>query len=430
MMTCPSLVRLGFALWVWLLTSAAGAATILESTDALELVTSSAAGIDYTASFVDHTASSLTPGKSAGAISSATTTTIVSAPAASTYRQIKELTIKNTSTTTANALTLQRDVSATNRVVGTFTLGPGEWFDMDANGTMSFYTANGIPKSTAIQDNTGVTGATYALAKAGGAKDAAGYHYWLGKDAGFPGGFVLQSPGVNGFTTDCSIASQTTDPNGATQMGSHVLQDPTTGSLYLTNVTLADGIAGTVQLIDVIWYNTGLAVTTTTAQNITMPTLPARDMNGSTNGEGWNAALYALTALGNAAAVANTTISYTDQDGNAGATGTFSGVVGWQAPATPVIGTWMPFQLAAGDRGIRSIQSITLGTTYTSGTMSLVLYRVLATIPISQANVSSTINFAGPGIRIYPNSCISAVQIGATATTASNITGSYTIVER
>lgn len=405
------------------------ASTILESTDALELVTSTAAGIDYTASFADHTTSAFSPGKSAGAISSATTTTIVSAPAASTTRQLKELTLRNTSTTTSNSLTLQRDVSATNRTMASFTLGPGEWMDMDANGTISFYTAGGVRKEAAT-DISGVNGQTFAINKAGSAKDAASYHYWMGKDAGYPGGFALQAPGVNGYTTDCSIATQTTDPNGAAQMGAHPLNDPSSGSLYLTNITLADGLAGSLELVDILWYNTGLTVTTTTEQTFTQPTLPSRDNNGSNNGAGVNAALYALTALGNAAAVANTTIRYTDQDGNATQTGTFSAVAGWQAPATPVIGTWMPFQLAAGDSGIRTIQGITLGTTYTSGTMSLVMYRVLATIPAPVANIATKVDFAAPGIKVYPNSCLHLIQKGVTNTTASNVTGSYTIVER
>lgn len=405
------------------------ASTILESTDALELVTSTTAGIDYTASFADHTSSTFTPGKSAGAISTATTTIIVGAPAAATTRQLKELTLRNTSTTTSNGLTLQRDVSGTDRTMAGFTLGPGEWMDLDANGTITFYTASGVRKEAAT-DISGVNGTTYAFYKAGGAKDAAGYHYWLGKDAGFPGGFALGSPGVNGFTTDCSVASSATNPVGAVQAGSHPLTDPSTGNLYLTNVTLSDGLAGQIQLIDVLWYNTGLSVTTTTAQTVTPPTLPARDHNGTNNGAGVQAALYALTALGNAATVANTTISYTDQDGNAGNTGTFSAVAGWQAPATPVIGTWMPFQLAAGDSGIRNLASITLGTTYTSGTMSLVLYRVLATIPVPVANIATKVEFAGPGIRIHPKSCLSAIQVGVTNTTASNVFGTYTILER
>lgn len=423
------LTRLILLLALLLSPPAPQASTILESTDALELVTSSAAGIDYTASWADHTSSAFTPGKSAGAISSATTTTIVSAPAASTTRQLKELTLRNTSTTTSNTLTLQRDVSATNRTMFQFTLAPGEQFDMDANGTMALYTASGVRKEAAT-DISGTDGTSYAFSKAGTAKDAASYHYWMGKDAGFPGGFALGTPGVNGYTTDCSQASNATDPVGASQMGAHLLADPSTGSLYLTSVTFADGLAGTLELIDVLWYNTGLTVTTTTAQTVTPPTLPARSIDGTNNGTGVQAALYALTALGNAAAVANTTISYTDQGGNAGATGTFSGVAGWQAPATPVIGTWIPFQLAAGDSGIRTLASITLGTTYTSGTMSLVLYRSLASIPISVANIPATIVFPAPGIKIHPNSCLHMIQKGVTNTTASNVIGTYTIVER
>lgn len=405
-------------------------AVILDATTkSLELVTTTTAGIDYSISYADHTSSAFTPGNTVGKITTATTTTILSAPGASTQRQIKNATIRNISATTSNTVTLQMDVSATNYELFKRVLGPGESLEFDANESVSVYDSTGRA-ITALSESSGVNGNTYQLYKAGSAKDAAGYHYWLGKDAGFPGGFALQAPGVNGYTTDCSIASQITDPNGAAQMGAHPLPDPASGSLYLTTATFSDGIIGQIHLIDVLWYNTGLTVTTTTAQNITMPTLPNRDLNGTNNGAGWGAALYALTALGNAAVVSNTTISYTDQDGNASNTGTFSGIIGWQAPATPVIGTWMPFQLAAGDSGIRSIQSITLGTTYTSGTMSLVLYRVLATIPIPVANAAYTVNFPAPGIKIHPNSCISALQIGVSATTASNVFGSYTIIER
>lgn len=404
--------------------------TILETTDALEVVTTTTAAVDYTVSFADHTTTTFTPGKSAGQITTATTTTIVSAPAASTTRQLKGVTLRNASTTTANSLTIQRDVSGANRTMASFALAPGEWFNMDSNGTMTTYTANGTRKEARVELSQGVAGRTYFFNKAGSAKDAAGFHYWLGKDAGHPGGFALQSPGVNGFTTDCSIASQTTDPNGASQMGANLLPDPSTGSLYLTSMTFADGITGSLELVDVLWYNTGLVVTTTTAQAFTPPTLPARSRDGTNNGDGVTAALYALTALGNAAAVANSTISYTDSDGNAGNTGTFSAINGWQAPATPVIGTWMPFQLAAGDRGIRTLASITLNTTYTSGTMSLLLYRTIASLSVTTANVGNTIVFPPPGILIHPNSCLSLVQKGVTATTATAVVGSYTIVER
>ena len=417
---------------VWALSAVpAYASTILETTDSLEVVTTTTAAIDYTASWADHTSTAFVPGKSAGQITTATTTTVVAAPAASTQRQLKELVLKNTSTTASNTITVQRDVSATNRTMFSFTLAPNEWMTMDSNGTTVLYTQFGQSKAPEITPRM-IDERTYRFRKTGTAKDAVGYNYWTGKDQNAPIGFTFQTPGLNGFTTDCSIASQTTDPNGATQMGAHPLTDPATGSLYLTSLTLTETFVGNLELIDVLWYNTGLVVTTTTAQAITPPTLPSRSLDGTNNGAGISAALYALTALGNAAAVANTTISYTDQSGNAGATGTFQAQPGFQAPATPVIGTWMPFSLAAGDWGIRTLASITLGTSYTSGTMSLLLYRTIASIAPEPglSPGTRTITFAAPGIKIYPNSCLSVVDMQTSSATLALYEGSYTIVER
>jgi hypothetical protein len=51
-------------------------------------------------------------------------------------------------------------------------------------------------------------------------------------------------------------------------------------------------------------------------------------------------------------------------------------------PATAAAGTFVPFQLAAGDTGVRSVQGLTLGTSLTSGTVHLVQYRVLASVMV------------------------------------------------
>lgn len=421
---------------LWLLialivTAPCDAATILlkDNTDSLEIVTSTAAAVDYTASFVDHTSTTFVPGSVAGQITTATTTTIVptAALAAGTSRQLKELTIRNASTTTSNTVTLQRDVAGANRTIFSRTMGPGEAWDMDANGTITPYDATGRVIAM-VPDPSGVAGQVFPIQKTGSAKDAAGYWYSTWKDAGIPGTYVLGTPGLNGYTTNCATGSNATNPVGASQAGAHVLPNPASGSLYLAQVTLADGVAETVQLIDVVWYNTGAVVTTTTAQAITMPTLPNRDLNGSNAGDGWQAALYTTTAATNAAAISNTSISYTNQDGTAGKTGTFTNVVGWQAPATPVLGTWMPFQLAAGDRGIRSIQSLTLGTSYVTGALSLVLYRVLATLPVSTANVGSSSVYPFPGVKLWPGTCVVGLQVGSAS--AGNLSGSYVVVER
>ena len=418
-------MRRWLALAVLLLAAPASAGIVLEaSTDSLELVTSSAAAVDYDCSWTDNTTTAFTPGKSAGAISSATTTPIIAAPAASTQRNVLNCTFRNTSTTTSNTLTVQRDVSGTNRTNYSATLAPGE--SLAFTGERYFrYAASGAEITTS--PDAGFNGKAYPIQKVGTAKDSAGYWMLNSKDAGFPGAWVLGSPGLNGENFDCSSAA------GAAVAGSNYLQTAASGNLYLTNVTIAGSVAETIQVVDLLWYNTGLTVTTTTLQAVTTAAFPARDINGSTDGEGVQFAIYAVAALGNAAAVANTTINYTDSQGNTGNVGTFSALVGWQAPATPVIGTFMPFKLAAGDRGVRALTAasgggITLATTYTSGTMSALAYRPLVTIANNVANVPAVVSIPSPGIRLYPGTCIAFLQMGSAS--ASTLAGSYTIVER
>lgn len=408
------------------LASPVRAGLILEaSTDSLEVTTSTAAAIDYDCSWTDNTTTAFTPSKSAGQISSATTTTVVAAPSASTQRNVMNCTWRNTSTTTANVLTLQRDVSATNRTLYSATLAPGE--ALAFTGERYFrYAASGAEITTS--PDAGYNGKAYQFSKAGSAKDSAGYAVANSPNAGVPGAWVPGTPGVNGAVLDCSTAA------GATIAGAHYIVSPASGNLYLTQIAISGSVAAEqLEIVDALWYNTGLTVTTTTAQTFTTPTLPARDINGSTNGEGVNLALLTTTANTNAGAISNTTASYTDSEGNTGAAATFAAMVGWQAPVSPVITTWMPFQLAAGDRGIRALTAassggITLATSYGGGALSAVLYRSLITIPNQLANSAVLINLPSPGIRIYPGTCIWMILRGTA--TAASVSGSYTIMER
>lgn len=404
---------------------------ILDSTlKSLELETSGAVSTDYVVSWVDNTTTTFTPGMSQGNVSTATTTTIISAPAASTQRQIKWISLRNRSTSAAQTVSIKMDAAGNDYYVATATLSPGETLHVDADGRQVVYTVAGFEKQQAYLP-TAYNGRIFGFGKNGTAKDAAGYAIAYAKDAGFPGAYALGTPGLNGVATDCSLATSTS-PAGATQMGAHPIVDASSGSLYLTSAYISDSVAEYVELVDVLWYNTGLVVTTTTAQNITHPGIPARDVNGSTNGAGVLIALLTTTANTNAAVITNTTASYTDQDGNAGNTATFAAAVGWQAPATPVIGTWMPFTLAAGDTGVRSVQSVTLGTSYGGGALSLVQYRPLAIVPNPVANVGSSMMAEdlqqNPGVRIYNDSCIWATSRGSAS--AGVLMGAYTIMER
>ena len=89
----------------------------------------------------------------------------------------------------------------------------------------------------------------------------------------------------------------------------------------------------------------------------------------------------------------------------------------------------MPFQLAAGDTGIRSVQSVTLGTSYGGGALSLVLYRPVAREGVTVANFGSgsltgqNAIGANPGVRIYNDSCFWLIAEGAPAVTAAPVYG-------
>lgn len=401
--------------------------TLDATTETLEVTTSSTASLDYSVSYMDNASGTLTPGSSHGNIASATTTAILAAPGASTQRAVTAITLCNISTTTSQSVILKHDTSATERVVGKGTLAPGECAVWDNSAVPRMLSSSGVQKLGVTTVNIG--GRPYDWTKTATATDAAGYSYAFFKDAGRPGAYSVGTPGLNGVVTDCSVVG-TAGSGGALTIGAPLFTNASSGSLYLRSATVTAAAVGTYQLIDVLWVNTGLVVTTTTAQTTTSPTLPARDVNGSTNGEEVQLALLTTTANTNAAVISNTTASYTNSDGNAGHTATFFGLVGFQAPATPVIGTWMPFNLAAGDRGIRALASITLATSYGAGALTAMLYRPLATVGVSTVNNPTTL-VPEVSPRLYNGSCLAWVAIGNPATTAPAMTAAnIQVVER
>lgn len=218
----------------------------------------------------------------------------------------------------------------------------------------------------------GITPGPIPLSKVGAAMEGLGLWYhskWY--EAGVPGAGAAPAPGLNG-------AALSSDPTMVTGQIPFVKaasgREKRLGGLAAT----ADR-AGALLLLDRLWHNSGIVATTTTAQPITAAAQPARDLDGAALGNGVLAALEVSAATGNAGAITNTTISYTNEAGTAGRTGTIPSF-----PATAVAGTFVPFQLQAGDRGVRSVQSITLGTSYVSGTVHLILYRLLATLAFSR----------------------------------------------
>lgn len=200
--------------------------------------------------------------------------------------------------------------------------------------------------------------------------------------------------------------------------------NPGVGNSYLARFGAAASISGTLLLVDRLWHNGSIAITTTTPQTVTSPAFPARDAGGTTNGVGVFIGLEVYGTIGTGSPVTNTTISYTNSAGTAGQTGTIASV-----PTGATTGTFIPVELAAGDVGVRAIASLTLGTSYVSGTVGLVAYRVLGRVDLNLPNSGNAIDSLTGGFpRIFDNSVLHTLFLPS-ATTATKFYGSYTVTQ-
>lgn len=219
--------------------------------------------------------------------------------------------------------------------------------------------------------------------------EAAGQYHSPFYLPGMPGAATAPSPGLAGAALTAYTGQI---PFPAAVGGKNV---------YLARMeTTQGGSIGAVTLCDRLWHNSGFTVTTTTAQTVNSVAWPARDMDGSTNGRGVQVGLEVSTATTNAGAITNMTMSYTAADGTAGRTATVASF-----PATAVMGTFVPFLLQAGDTGVRSIQSLTLGTSLVTGTVHLVAYREIVGLGTPVANTQVQQGPLDLGLpRLYDNS--------------------------
>lgn len=107
-----------------------------------------------------------------------------------------------------------------------------------------------------------------------------GYTPWY--VAGNPGASTATSIGINGEAATPALASTG---------GRLPRTNPGSGNAYLARLAIQTSVIGTLWLIDRVWQNSGLSVTSTGAQAITPATLPARSGDGTTNGANIMAAI-------------------------------------------------------------------------------------------------------------------------------------------
>jgi hypothetical protein len=124
---------------------------LTSTSDKVQVITGSAGTVKVHGSWVDNASGTITPGRTnTASITTATTTDVVGAPAASTQRNIKHLSVRNTDASVSNAITVQHTDGTTVEEQWKGTLLPGEAVILDQNGVYTVYTANGVIKSSAI----------------------------------------------------------------------------------------------------------------------------------------------------------------------------------------------------------------------------------------------------------------------------------------
>ena len=113
----------------------------------------------FTSHYGDDDGTAFTEGSQDGAFNSTTEVTLVSAPAASTRRTIKNVTVYNSDTASVT-FTIKYNDNGTKRNVKAVTLAAGESWDFSLTGTVGPTGATGPTGPTGGTGATGATGAT------------------------------------------------------------------------------------------------------------------------------------------------------------------------------------------------------------------------------------------------------------------------------
>jgi len=216
--------------------------------------------------------------------------------------------------------------------------------------------------------------------------------------------------------------------SGTPSTSGAALDRTTTGALkipaaanttYLAQFAVAESSINICMLYDRLVETGGLSGTVTTAQTVNSTALPAR----ATGGDGVELWLEVYTALG-ATPSATVTASYTNQAGTSGRTATLVGGI----PASLAANSTLQFTLAAGDTGVRSVQSVTFGTsTGTAGSFGVTLRRPVGAIGTPGGSSSSAngfnLGYVECGLAVVPDAACLEVLIVPAATSSGTANG-------
>jgi hypothetical protein len=199
---------------------------------------------------------------------------------------------------------------------------------------------------------------------------------WVNRVARRPGVIGMKSGSQGSYVGDfasqwlgTAIGSNPYWPAGATPPSGSggVCDDTTTGAFVIPaestarrlvgmsgHVMISSGVPGWMMLVDRLVATSGLVTTVTTAQTVNSVAL-----SRYTSGDGVWMCLECYTGITYPAS--STTVSYTNEQGVSGRTSVMGAAFPDYGP-----GSIFPLRLQAGDRGVRSVQTVTLSASNAS----------------------------------------------------------------
>lgn len=214
--------------------------------------------------------------------------------------------------------------------------------------------------------------------------------HFLAKGTGNPDSGSIYNTGTN-------LAFQATSDTTTNAWGIQHWGNVSPATKHIINASAFSAAAtscpAVLMLVDLLGFYRVSSVTTTTAQTLNNTvTIPRY-----TDGAGVQAFMWNTNTTAMGAATPNLSINYTNSAGTAGRATPATLPIGKTAASNGLIlysgtgaGKYWPFMpLQSGDAGIRSIQSVTISTSYISGEFSIGLCKPLLTLPLTTIGVAS-----------------------------------------
>lgn len=175
---------------------------LISTSDVLSIVTSAATNVDVHASYVDNNAGTQTPLRTNTAISTATATTVVAAPASAHQINVKTLTVRNRDATNPNTITVKLTDGVNNMELIKATLNAGEELIYEDMIGFQVFLATGALKTAFDPTNVSFTGGNESgifYTPAAGTTSKAPITFVSGTNKTSPAGGEFEYDGVVGY---------------------------------------------------------------------------------------------------------------------------------------------------------------------------------------------------------------------------------------